>query len=291
MILIAGGTGLLGSAAARQLLKEGKPVRILTRDPIRALKLKEAGADVVKGDMNDPSTLGSAMKDIKYVIATANSFAGKGKSRINTDKKGNRNLIDAAKAAGVEHFIFMSCHLPDEFRKIDFFRYKLETEEYLKNSGVPFTIIRSTLFMDVWAQLIGVPLIRRGRTTIFGKGQNPVNFIAVEDVVKIIRTCLNNHNYMNSLVTIGGPENLTLRQVAETFEQVTRKKGQRKHAFLPALKIMAFIMGLYSPTVARQMKTAILIDTARMEFNSSEIPRIFPIRLTKLKEWVKTKYA
>ncbi|MGE5363346.1 MAG: SDR family oxidoreductase [Bacteroidota bacterium] len=291
MILIAGGTGLLGGTIAREFLSGKSPVRILTRNPQNARKLQDLGAEIVKGDMRDSSTLHAALEGIKTVISTANSFKGKGKTTIKTDSDGYKNLIDAAKEAGVEHFIYISANVPKEFNKIDFFRYKTETEEYLKQSGIKYTIIRPTFFMDVWAQLIGVPLIKRGSTTIFGRGENPINFISVEDVAKITIMSLNNKQNGNHVFSVGGPENLTLRQVADTFEQVTKKKGVRKFAFLPALRVMAFIMRLYSPLISRQMRTAILMDTADLRFNSTETQRSFPVKLLTLKDWIKKKYA
>lgn len=291
MILIAGGTGLLGSNIARVLLKKKKKIRILTRRPANAGKFNGTGAEIVQGDLLKPETLKQALTGIDTVISTANSFKGKGKTSIETERSGNRNLIDAARQAGVKHFIFLSALVPQAFLKIDFFRYRQQAEEYLKKSGLNYTIIRPTFFMDVWAQLIGVPLIMKGSTIIFGRGNNPINMVSVNDVAQITVMSLDNMNTSNDTVLVGGPENLTLRQVADSFEQVTKKRGIRRFAYLPALRVMAAIMRLYSPMISRQMRTAILMDTEDLRFDPMETIRRFPVRLMNLKEWIKEKYT
>ena len=180
MILIVGASGRLGSAVAQRLLAEGKQVRLMTRTPSNLVDLKRQGAEVVSGDLRNPESLKNACQGVEQVLAAAHALVGKGDNNPQTvDDAGNRQLIDAARAAGVKHFVFLSILGASPDAPVEFFRIKNHTEEYLRTSGLNFTIIRASAFMDLWAQLIGQSIVEQGKTTIFGRGNNPINFVAV----------------------------------------------------------------------------------------------------------------
>jgi len=106
MILIVGASGKLGHEVALRALRAGKPVRALSRQPVERLaELKAAGAEIVAGDLCDPDSLRRACAGVSHVVASAHSIFGRGAERSAlVDDKGHRDLIDAAKAAGVAHF-------------------------------------------------------------------------------------------------------------------------------------------------------------------------------------------
>ena len=143
MILIVGASGRLGSTIARHLLSQGKRVRALTRTPARLEQLEAMGAEVVRGDLRDPASLVSACQQAEQVITTAHAGEGTGSNTPGrVDGEGNRQLIEAAKAAGVRHFVFISTRGARADSPVDLFRFKYQTEAYLRASGVPFTILR-----------------------------------------------------------------------------------------------------------------------------------------------------
>src|SRR3712207_4114174 len=121
MILVVGATGVVGGMVTRRLLDEDKEVRVLVRrdSPSSQLvqqglatsaeELAEAGAHPVHGDLRDRASLDTALEGIETVITTANS-AGRGgaDNPQSVDLEGNRNLIEAAREAGVERFVFVS---------------------------------------------------------------------------------------------------------------------------------------------------------------------------------------
>src|SRR6188474_1681888 len=99
MILIVGGSGFLGREVAKLLLSQGKQVRVLVRIPAKVEDLKQAGAEVIQGDLINQPSLTRACQGIERVLAAANSFLGKGKNKAEAvDEAGHRALIDAAKA-------------------------------------------------------------------------------------------------------------------------------------------------------------------------------------------------
>src|SRR5260370_38947000 len=118
---------------------------------------------------------------------------------------GNRHLIDAAKAAGVKHFIFISVQGASPDSPLEFFRIKYRTEEYLQASGLNFTILRPSAYMGLWAQLIGQPIREQSKTTIFGSGKNPTNFVSVEYVARFVSIALDASCPPTTVRQVGGP--------------------------------------------------------------------------------------
>ncbi len=107
MILIVGGTGALGSATARRLLAKGTAVRVMTRTPKNAVELQKLGAEIVEGDLLDKASLAQACRGVEKVLASAHSILGRGREASKyVDWQGHKDLIDAAKVAGVAHFVY-----------------------------------------------------------------------------------------------------------------------------------------------------------------------------------------
>ena len=125
MILVVGSTGMLGYEICRILTQEGKPVRALVRKAFmqeRAKQLREAGAQIVQGDLRNPGTLGPALKGVTHIIATASSMPYSYIPEENdirlVDKNGMMDLVDLAAKAGVRHFIYTSLSGNIAFTKI-----------------------------------------------------------------------------------------------------------------------------------------------------------------------------
>lgn len=292
MILLAGGTGILGGAVATRLLDQGRPVRALVRNAGRAAQLQQRGAQLAVGDLRDPASLRTACRGATHVITTANAFIGRGRESVATvDRQGNRNLIDAARAEGVRQFVFTSALLRDEYRAIDYFAAKFETEEYLRTSGVPYTILQPTAFMDVWAQVIGEPLLKTRTTNVFGPGTHPINFVAADNVADVAVQTIDNPDALNRIVEIGGPDNLTLNEVVAVFERVGGRPGRVRHLPVTLLRALGALLGPFNPVLARQMKAGALMGSWPQPFDPAEMLARYPVRLITLAEWVRARYG
>jgi uncharacterized protein YbjT (DUF2867 family) len=172
MILIAGGTGTLGNRIVRLLKARGLQVRLLVRDPAR-----EMDGDLVEVER--------AMDGVRIVVSAIQEFSGSGDYSPRTvDFQGNSNLIQAARAAGVEHFVLVSVHGAAPDHPMELFRMKYRAEQELRESGLAWTIIRPTAFMETWATILGKPLLETGKTRVFGRGHNPINFVSADDVAR-----------------------------------------------------------------------------------------------------------
>lgn len=244
MILIVGATGLLGGSITRQLLEKGDPVRILIREnspsaqlaqqgmATSARTLIEAGAQPVYGDLKDPASLAAACAGVETVITTANSAVRGGDDNPETvEKQGNRALIDAAKAAGVGRFIFVSAQMAAPDSPVPFLAGKAQTELHLRESGMPYTIIAPVAFMDVWVfLLVGLPIMSGQPVLLVGSGARKHSFIAMADVAAFTLAAVNNPNALNQKLVIGGPEPLSFLEAVAVYERVLGRPVAVQHA-------------------------------------------------------------
>jgi uncharacterized protein YbjT (DUF2867 family) len=266
MILIAGGTGTLGTRIVRLLKAHGLEVRLLVRDPAR--DIEDDLVEVVPGDVLDPQAVERAMDGVRIVVSAIQGFSGSGDYSPRTvDYQGNSNLIRAARTAGVEHFVLVSVHGAARDHPMELHRMKYRAEQELRESGLAWTIIRPTAFMETWATILGKPLLETGRTRVFGRGNNPINFISADDVARFVELAVVDEGLRGGLVEVGGPENLTINQFVGTFEMLAGKEGKKSHVPLPMMRLMAVLMRPVNPTLARQIQAGVVMDTHDMSFD------------------------
>ena len=292
MILIVGATGHLGGHIARQLLEQGHPVRAMTRDPVRASALAAAGAEIVTGDLRDGTSLRAATRGVRAVVSASHSMLGAGtSSSTRVDDDGQRALIDAAREAGVTHFIFTSVRDASVSHPVDFWRTKARIERYLVDSGLPCTIIRPSAFMEVHADaLIGKAVVRGKRVVLFGPGSNPRNFVAAADVARLIVIALTDRRLHGATIEIGGPENLTSTQVLATFEKVAGTRAKVIHVPLSMLRLMSALLQPLHSGVSRILKSTIVGETTDQRFNAAPMLARFPLVLTRLEDYARARY-
>jgi NADH dehydrogenase len=225
MILVVGATGQLGGMVARQLLEQRKDVRILERPQSNYQPLVEAGAQAVVGDLKDRVSLDAAVAGVEIVITTANSAQRGGEDTVETvERRGNRNLIDAAKQAGVKQFIFISALGASLDSPNDFLRAKAEAEQYLRTSGVPHMILEPNIFMEVWiGAIVGMPVQRGMPVTLVGSGQRRHSFVSMTDVAAFTVAVAGNPSAINQTIVIGGPEAVTWREIVQTVGKTIGK--------------------------------------------------------------------
>jgi uncharacterized protein YbjT (DUF2867 family) len=287
MILVVGATGALGRNVSRILLAGGRQVRAMTREVSKTDELKALGAKPVRGNLRDPDSLEFALRGVRAVVAAAHSMLGRGEeSSEAVDDIGHRALIDAAKQAGVEHFVYTSVVGASADHPVDFWRHKARVERYLKESGLTYTIIRPTAFMEVHAyQLVGKSIVEGKRVMLFGSGQNPRNYVAAGDVAKAIVGALGMPSLKGETLEIGGPENLTAHEVVKIFERTTGLQAKVSHIPLTAVRAMSRVIRPVHPGVSRVMKVGVINETTDQTFDPSVLRSRIPITLTRLEDW------
>jgi NADH dehydrogenase len=251
MIVVAGGTGTLGTRLVPRLAGQGLAVRVLTRDPARAEHLASVGVEVARGDVRDAASIAGALRGAGSVISAVQGFAGPGGvSPASVDRAGNAHLIEAAARAGAA-FVLVSVVGASPSHPMELFRAKHAAEEMLRASGIPWTIVRATAFMETWGELMGRPLQTSGKIFVFGRGDNPVNFVSTTDVAALIGHAVTAPSLHGQVLELGGPGNLTFNQVAAILQETTGHRGTVRHIPRPALHTMAMAAARLKPALAR----------------------------------------
>jgi len=280
MILVVGATGHLGGAVTRMLLAQGQPVRSLARPQSDYQPLADAGAQVVLGDLKERGSLEAACQGVDTVITTANSAArGGGDNPQTVDLEGNRHLIDEALAAGVNQFIFVSVLTADANSPIPFLQAKGKTEDYLRESGLPYTIIAPNAYMEILvAGVVGMPAMMGQPVTIVGGGRRKHSFISAGDVAAFMLAAIDNPTAINQKLLLGGPQPLSLRDAVAIYERVLGHQ-------IPVRSVAPGepVPGL--PQMVAQLLAG--LDTFDSPIDMTETARTSGIQLTPLEEFAR----
>jgi NADH dehydrogenase len=262
MILIAGGTGRLGSVVAARLSGRGLAVRVLTRAPARASHLAALGIEVVTGDVRDPASVAPAVRGAEVVVSAIQGFTGpRGTSPATIDYQANVNLIDAARSAGAQ-FVLMSVVGAAADSPMELFRMKHAAEQYLLAGDGRWTIVRASAFLELWLDVLGKTAVRSGRPVVFGRGDNPINFVSVADVAGLLEQAVTDSATRGRILEIGGPHNLSFNQLAAEIQQAAGRTGAPRHVPRFALRLMAHSAGYLRPELGRQARAALVMDLA-----------------------------
>jgi uncharacterized protein YbjT (DUF2867 family) len=265
-VLVAGGTGRLGTLVVRGLTARGVDVRVMTRDPRRAAHLTGDRVEVVTGDVRELASTTTAVTGIDVVVSAVHGFAGPGHvSPATVDRDGNVQLIQAARTAGAEVVLVSGVGAaPDS--PFELFRMKHAAETALARSGVPATIVRPTAFLELWIDLLTDMAGRANRPLVFGRGQNPINFVSVGDVAALVERVVTDQATRGHTFEIGGPDDLTMNELAGMVaDNPGGSKGPR-HLPRPALHMMAATVGRLRPELGRQARAALAMDRYDLTF-------------------------
>ena len=275
MILVAGGTGRLGTAVVGRLVSRDIDVRVLTRDPERARHLEAQRVEVVTGDVRDRASLGRATAGVEVVVSAVQGFAGPGGiSPATVDRDGNANLTDAAGAVGAD-LVLMSTVGAAANSPMELFRMKRAAEEYALASDVPTTVVRATAFAELWVGLLEQTARRSGRPLVFGHGDNAINFVSVNDVACLVERAITDPATRGQVFEIGGPGNLSFNELARAVQTAAGRTSAPRHVPPAVLRLMGTV-GRVKPVLGRQAKAALVMDRADLTFDTTAIHRAYP---------------
>ncbi len=217
-ILVTGATGQQGGASARQLHAKGWQVRALSRDPSTpaARALAELGIDVVQGDLSDRPSLDHALNGV-YGVHSVQAYLPQDPTR---EVYQGKTLADAAKAAGVEHFVYSSAAGADRHTGVVEQESKWEIDQHIRILGLPATILRPTFFMETYT----IPFLRQaivGGTLMFGlPPEARMQYIAVDDIGAFVTIAFERpQEFVGKALELAGDE-LTMTQTMEVFSRV-----------------------------------------------------------------------
>ena len=287
-ILLVGGSGTLGKVTAPLLRQAGYQIRLMTRHPEKISLTQSSDVEIVKGDLIDPSSLEIACEGRDVVIAMAHSILGTGRyGSMKVDVEGHKSLIDIAKRTGVKCMVYISLVGAGPDQSIDFWRNKYEVEQYLQKSGLNFIIIRSTAFMETHIhELMGKGILKNGKAMIMGKGNNPLNFVSVVDVAQTILKSIEQPEALNSIIEIGGSDNLSRNEIVTLYEKYSGKKVKCTYLSIGFLNTMSRLFKPFHQGISRVMALGEVLDKTDQTFDPYSTLEKFPIQLTTPEHFV-----
>ena len=214
MILLTGATGRAGSLIANEFVQKREPVRVLVRDRTKAIGLEKVPTvEIVEGDMSRRSSLGSALEGVDRALM----ISGPSMDLVETQC----TFIDACKSAGVRHVVKFSGLDARPETTFPFGLMHKEIEGYLENSGLAWTHLRPTGFMQEY--LREAPSIVHEGALYLSLGDVKLNPIDLVDVAKVGFLLLRDGAHEGARLPMTGPEALTMTEVADRISRANGK--------------------------------------------------------------------
>jgi uncharacterized protein YbjT (DUF2867 family) len=243
-LLIVGATGTLGRQIARRALDEGHEVRCLVRSPRKAAFLKEWGAHLTKGNLCEPATLPPALEGVTAVIDAATARVTESLSIRKVDWEGKVSLIQAAQAAGIERYIFFSIMEADQFPNVPLMDIKKCTEEFLKTSGLNYTILRPCGFFQGLIGQYNIPILENQSVWVTGEA-TPIAYMDTQDIARFAIQALTQTTTHRQAFDIAGPDTWTAEQVIQLCERLSGKEAKIARIPVGVLKGIQKAVGFF----------------------------------------------
>jgi uncharacterized protein YbjT (DUF2867 family) len=277
MILVVGATGVLGSMITRALLARGNDVRILVREGSNYAPLVAAGATPAIGDLKERASLDAACRDIDTIVTTATAIVRQPPDTLEAvDDAGYRNLIEAAKGAGVRQFVYTSALGSSPDSPVPLMRIKALNERRLRESGMAYTILMPNLYIEVWGGIVvAAPLAQGKPVTLVGDASHRHSMLSMRDAASFAVAVVDNPAARNATIVIGGPAAVSWTDVVAVAEDIVGRTIETR-----TVALGESIEGL-PPGVAGMFSA---METYDSVIDMEETARRFGVTLTPLEE-------
>jgi uncharacterized protein YbjT (DUF2867 family) len=284
VILVTGGTGFVGSHVVHALRARELPVRLLVRDPRHGTRAAAWGAELVEGDVTDPISLRDAAAGVETIVHLVSIIKG---SRADFDRimvEGTRNLVAAAKDAGVRRIVLASAlGLNEQTRDaVPYFASKWEMERAVKESGIDYVIFRPSFAFGKDGGVLPT-FIRLARlapvTPVVGAGTLRLQPIWVDDIAEYFARAVDLGAAANRTFEVGGPDAPTWNEFWDRLKRVLGSRRPSIHVPVAALKLQALLTEkLPGAPVTRDQLTMLLLGdnvvTSAEAVDTFELPLV-----------------
>jgi uncharacterized protein YbjT (DUF2867 family) len=213
MILITGGTGTSGQPIVQGLLDRGERVRALSRDPEKAARTLGDDVEIARGNFSDPASLEAAMEGVDRAMLIVASLP---------DQPAMESaFIDAAGRAGVGYIVKFSVIRPDVNSPMRFMRGHAQAEAKLKSSGIAWTMLRPTFFLQ---NLLGLAHSAKRGTIHMDAGDGQTPFVDTRDIAAVAVTALTERGHEGKTYEITGPRAVGMADVAREISAVSGRE-------------------------------------------------------------------
>ena len=277
VVLVTGATGRQGGSVARHMLSQGWNLRALVRNPAAdgAKSLTDRGVEVVRGDLEDPASLTNATRGIWGVFSVQDFWSVGAKREVQQGK----NLAEAARKAGVEHFVYSSVGGAERDSGICHWESKWEIEKHIRHLGLPATMLRPAAFMEnYYIDQVEISILK-GKLMDPIRADKPYQTIAAEDIGAFAALAFSrSKDFIGMELEIAGSE-LTNPEAAQTFSRVLGKPVKFQKLPMPMVRL---ILGKEFYQMFRWF------NTSGFRANIPELRTRYPeVHLHTLEEWLR----
>ena len=273
VILVTGATGQQGGAVATALLTKGQKIRVMSRTPEKASALAQAGAEVVKGNLTNASDLQAALRGVHGVFAMSTPF----EAGMDQEVRQGIMMADAAKQAGIAHYVYTSVGSAHRNTGIPHFETKWKVEQHIRQIGLPATVLRPVWFMENFTTFSKPSA--EGILMMPMRADKKLAMVALRDIGEFgAAAFMRPNDFLGQAIDLAGDE-LTMQEVAAQLSKVTGRSIQ------------------FQALPLEQAEAALGHDLATMfrwfnevgyQINVAALKQTFGIPLTTFAEWSKT---
>ena len=290
MFLVTGATGGIGRRVVRLLRQQEKSVRAFIRLTSRYGELEHRGSDIFIGDLRCEKDINKACQGIQYII----SAHGSDNDALSLDYRANIELIDQAKANGVQHFVYISVLGADRgYEDAPVFKAKRAVERYLEASGLNYTILRPA---GLASNLLS--LAERFRETglylLIGDRKNRTSIVSTDDLAKIVVDSVTVAGACNQILSVGGPEILLREDIPQIFSRIFNREVTIINSPLLIIDGLRTAFGLFNPEGQKALGTYRTLLSNEFFCTKDEIAnleRIFNFQLETLENFLRRYLA
>jgi len=266
-------------------------VRAFVRLTSRYSELEHRGANIFIGDLRQEQDIQKACQGVQYIISTH----GSGSDSLSLDYRANIELIDSAKATGVvQHFVFISVLGADRgYEDAPVFKAKRAVEQYLKASGLNYTILRPS---GLASNLL--PLAERFRETglylLIGDPKNRTSIVSTDDLARMVVDSVTVEAARNQILPVGGPEILLREDIPRIFSRIFNKEPVIINPPLLVIDGLRSVLGLFNPQEQKALGTFRTLLANEFFCTNEEIANleeIFNLKLETLENFLRRYLA
>jgi uncharacterized protein YbjT (DUF2867 family) len=289
-LLVIGGTGTLGRQIVLQALTKGYQVRCVVRNFRKANFLKEWGAELVYGDLTRPETIPPCFKGITAVIDASTSRANELEALKKVDWEGKLCLLEAAKVANIQKFIFFSAQNVEQFETIPLMKVKNGMEIKLKQSNIPYTIFRLSGFYQGLIEQYAIPILENVPIWVTNE-TTQISYMDTQDIAKFCLRALQIPKTTNRTFVLKGSKSWISSEIITLCEQLAGQQAKVQKVPLSLLKFVSQFFGFFEwgQNISDRLAFAEILTANDNSYNSNpdfyKIFKIDPSELIQLDDY------
>jgi uncharacterized protein YbjT (DUF2867 family) len=289
VILVTGGSGFVGGHVVHELRGRDLPVRCLVRDARKAPQLTAWGCELVEGDITDPAAVRRAVSGVDTVVHLVAIRQGKEEQFRRVMVDGTRDLLAAAKEAGVRRFVHMSALGTSEESKdlVPYYGAKWETEQMVGSSGIPYVIFRPSFVFGLDGGILPtfVKLAKLTPVTpIIGSGRQRIQPIWADDVAAYFAEAVERDDVTGRLFELGGPDAVSWNDFWERLKRVRGMRRPSVHVPVGLMKLNALLTERLPGDIPLTRDLLKMLEHGDNVVSSDEADRTFELPLVPLED-------